>query len=156
MDKRIQYVYNWIITWGFDMVNLKAKTQKTIDVNSPAVAVAGFKAVNNILEKWECTPEEKMKIMQLKRASYYKFSKDPELVRLTHDQLTRLSYILNIHKALRIVFSNPDNVYGFMRKKNHNAYFEGRTPLEIIATGDFGGLYEVTQRIDSLRSGQPA
>ncbi len=39
---------------------------------------------------------------------------------------------LNIHQALRIVFENPANQYGFMKMKNHNPYFSGRSPLEVI------------------------
>ncbi len=72
---------------------------------------------------------------------------------LSDDQLERVSYLLNIHQALRIVFSNPANVSGFMGLKNHNDYFAGRTPLEIINSGKFGDLYEVARRVDALRGG---
>ena len=53
-----------------------------------------------------------------------------------------------------MVFTNPDNVYGFMKMVNNNPYFNGRTPLSLIATGQFGALYEVAKRVDSMRSGQ--
>jgi len=41
-------------------------------------------------------------------------------VRLSQDQLTRASYVLNIHAALRTVFENPENLYGFMAMPNNN------------------------------------
>ena len=40
------------------------------------------------------------------------------------------------------------------RMANHNPYFNGKTPLSLIATGSFGALYEVYKRIDAMRGGQ--
>lgn len=113
----------------------------------------GLKAAFTILEKWDCSPEQAQAILRLPRATFYKYRSHPESARLDKDQLTRISYLLNIHQALRIVFDNPENVYGFMAKRNHNPYFNGRTPLEIIEGGDFAALYETFKRIDSLRGG---
>lgn len=124
---------------------------------SPADArkmgISGLKAAFNILDKWGCAPEQAQSVLRLPKATYYKYRNDPESARLDRDQLARISYLLNIHQALRIVFENPDNVYGFMRKRNHNAYFHGRAPLEVIESGDFAALYETFRRIDTLRNG---
>lgn len=124
---------------------------------SPADArrksVSGLKAAFNILDKWGCTADQAQAILRLPKATYYKYRNDPESARLDRDQLTRISYLLNMHQALRIVFENPDNVYGFMRKRNHNPYFHGRVPLEVIESGDFATLYETFRRIDTLRNG---
>jgi len=116
-------------------------------------AIAGLKAACNILERWGCTSEESQRILGLGRAAYYKNRKEPEKARLTGDQLTRISYILNIYSALRIVFNNPENVDGFMSMPNSNGYFNDRTPLSVIATGDFGALYETFRHVDGLRGG---
>ena len=115
---------------------------------------AAFKMCNNILDKWESSAAQKQAILGIPRSSFHRYQKDPSTVSLSSDQLERLSYIANIHQALRIVFSNPDNVYGFMGMINNNPYFNGRTPLSIISTGSFGSLYEVFKRIDSMRNGQ--
>tara|TARA_R110000803_G_scaffold90248_1_gene157550 strand:- start:5671 stop:5877 length:207 start_codon:yes stop_codon:yes gene_type:complete len=32
----------------------------------------------------------------------------------------------NIHQSLKEVFSNPENVYGFMNMQNSNPYFNGK------------------------------
>ena len=69
------------------------------------------------------------------------------------DQIERLSYLVNIHGCLRMIFENPKNVYGFMALKNDNPYFNGKSPLEIISTGQFPALYETFRRIDVLRGG---
>ena len=121
--------------------------------NKDAAAI-GLKAAMAILDKWGCTPDQAQAILQMSKASFYKFKKDPYAAQLTHDQFERLSYLLNIHAALRTLFENPENVYGFMRMQNHNSYFNGRSPLEMIGSGHFGTLYEVHKHIDALRGGQ--
>lgn len=132
------------------MVTTVAEARHTPSINHGAA----FKLGNNILSKWGCSAPQKHAILGIPRSSYHRYQSDPTKASLNSDQLERLSYIANIHQALRIVFSNPDNVYGFMNMQNNNPYFNGRTPLSIIATGNFGALYEVFKRIDSMRSGQ--
>ncbi|MOA48771.1 hypothetical protein D3C78_1715630 [compost metagenome] len=65
--------------------------------------------------------------------------------------MQRISVVLNIHAALRLVFDNPENVCGFPSMENRNE-FNGRTPLEIMAQGDMVSLYEPFRRIDALRA----
>ena len=116
-----------------------------------SMTASGFKAALKIFDKWGCGAEQAQKILGLNRATYFKYKKAPEAVNLSQDQLERLSYVINIHAALRVVFDNPENVYGFIKMPNHNPYFNGKTPLELISTGHFANLYEVYKRIDALR-----
>ena|SRR5690554_3737604 len=129
----------------------------TAEENSPAanrrMGASGLKEAFSILDKWGCSAEQAQAILRLPKATFYKYRNDPKSTRLDRDQLARISYLLNIHQALRIVFENPENVYGFMGKRNHNPYFHGRTPLDVIESGDFAALYETFRRIDALRGG---
>lgn len=75
-------------------------------------------------------------------------------VGLDSDQMQRISFVLNIHAALRMVFDNPENVYGFVTMANDNHFFNGRTPLEVMSQGDMISLYETYRRIDVLRGSQ--
>lgn len=118
------------------------------------LATAGLKAAFAILAKWGCSAEQAMAILRLPKATYYKYFRDPESARLNEDQLERLSYLVNIHAHLRLLFENPENQYGFMSMKNNNPFFNGRSPLEVIETGSFAALYETHKRIDALRGGQ--
>ncbi len=130
---------------------LMGKEQLSDDKRRSAI---GLKTALAILDKWGANPEQAQAVLQVSKASYYKFRKDPGAAQLSNDQLERLSYLLNIHAALRTLFENPENVYGFMGLDNHNAYFKGKSPLELIASGHFGTLYEVYKHIDALRGGQ--
>ncbi|MFT4926400.1 MAG: hypothetical protein ACI8WB_002498 [Phenylobacterium sp.] len=113
-----------------------------------------LKVAINILDKWQCKAAQKQAILAVGRSTLYKIQDDPHSARLSVDQLERVSYILNIHQALRIIFSNPENVYGFMQMANHNPWFNGKSPLALISSGRFSTLYEVFKRIDAMRSGQ--
>jgi len=117
---------------------------------------AGLRAALNVLEKWQASTEQACSILRISRSTYARARADNRgwSVSLDPDQLQRISFILNIHAALRLIFDNPDNVYGFPRLPNHNEFFNGRSPLEVMAQGDMISLYEAFRRIDSLRGAQ--
>lgn len=120
-----------------------------------AAAAAGLKAAVRILDKWQASGEQGEAILRVSHSTYARARRgDLVEIKLDSDQLTRISYLLNIHASLRVIFDNPENLYGFVNMINHNPYFNGRTPLEIMGTGDFAALYETFKRVDSLRGGQ--
>lgn len=116
-------------------------------------AGVGLKTAINIMEKWGVSGETGSRILRVSRSTYSRAKRD-ENVSLDRDQLTRVSLVLNIHAALRVLFENPENLYGFMRMKNHNPFFNGRAPLEVIGDGDIVALYETFRRLDALRGAQ--
>ncbi len=114
----------------------------------------GLKTALKIMEKWGCTGEQQRAILDVgPKTTFHKYKKNPASAKLSNSQLERISYLLNIHSHLRILFDNSNNVYGFMSMANDNPYFNGKSPLELISTGNFGALYETAKRIDALRSG---
>ena len=113
-----------------------------------------LKVALNILNKWKCTEQEKQAVLGVGRSTLHKYQTNPESARLTPDLLERTSYILNIHQALRMLFDNDENVYGFIRMPNHNYYFNGATPISTMSSGLSSSLYEVHRQLDSLRGGQ--
>jgi len=118
--------------------------------------VAGLRAALRILDKWHASSEQACRILRISRSTYTRARQadDAWSIGLYLDQMHRISFVLNIHAALRTVFDNPDNVYGFPSMENRNAFFNGRKPLDIMAQGDFISLYETFRRIDALRGAQ--
>ena len=118
--------------------------------------VVGLRVAVNILEKWQASSEQACRILRISRSTYTRAKQcDAEWsVGLDSDQMQRISFVLNIHAALRLVFDNPENVYGFPAMANDNDFFNGRTPLEIMSQGDMISLYETFRRIDVLRGSQ--
>jgi hypothetical protein len=118
--------------------------------------VAGLRAAVGILQKWEASSDQACRILRISRSTYTRArQRDPDwAVALDADQMQRISFVLNIHATLRLIFDNPQNVYGFVAMANDNEFFNGRSPLEIMAQGDMISLYETFRRIDALRGGQ--
>jgi hypothetical protein len=118
--------------------------------------VTGLRAAVGILDKWHASSDQICRILRISRSTHTRAKqRDPAWsVGLDSDQMQRISFVLNIHAALRLVFDNPENVYGFPAMTNDNDFFNGRPPLEIMSQGDMISLYETFRRIDALRSAQ--
>lgn len=121
-----------------------------------STAATGLRAAVAILDKWGATGEQGEAILRVSHSTYARAKRKDGLatISLDRDQLSRVSFVLNMHAALRMVFDNPENLYGFMRMPNNNAFFFGRSPLEVMSTGDIVAVYETFRRIDALRGGQ--
>lgn len=113
-----------------------------------------FETANNILKGWGASVAQIQNVLQMSKSGYHKAVAEPASVRLSGDQLTRVSLILNMFAACQMMFDNPENRNGFMSLKNHNGKFGGRSPLEVIASGDILQMIEAAKHIDGLRGAQ--
>ena len=118
--------------------------EKVIDPNK------AFNLGDTILEKWRCSKAQKSVILDIDPQRYEQFSARSADCELNDEQLERISHIANIHAALRTLFSNPENVNGFMSLKNSNAFFNGKSPLTLVESGDTQALCRVTQHVTSM------
>ncbi|WP_411993553.1 hypothetical protein [Agarivorans sp. DSG3-1] len=64
-----------------------------------------------------------------------------------------MSYVLSIHSALRTIFSERKNFYGFMKMVNINGSYFGNTPLSIISTGSLDDLEQLANHMVLLSKG---
>lgn len=126
-----------------------AQASSTKDVGAVALRTAV-----TIMERWNASSKEIESTLRISRSTYSRAKEDGRSVALDSDQMARVSLILNVHSALRTIFDNPENVYGFPQLANDNEFFAGKSPLEIMATGSFINLYETFRRIDVLRGAQ--
>jgi hypothetical protein len=62
-----------------------------------------------------------------------------------------MSYILGIHRALRIIFAEPAQGYRWMQQPN--ARFAGQTPLQLLLRGGMEDLRRLRRYLDSVRGG---
>lgn len=113
----------------------------------------GLRTAVTILERWKASHNQIQKVLRISRTTLYRVKTGAAASRLDCDQLTRISMVLNIHATMRTIFENPANVYGFMRFKNGNEFFNGRSPLDIIAQGNMMVFIETYRRIDGMRNG---
>lgn len=71
--------------------------------------------------------------------------------RVNRDLADRLSLVLGMHKALRIIFREPAQGYAWMRRAN--AQLGGRAPVDLLKDGGMGDLERLRRYLDSVRGG---
>jgi hypothetical protein len=109
----------------------------------------------NILDKWACTQTQQMAILGLaSRSTLNKYRSHPESAKVSKDLLERMSYILNIHKCLRIMFTAEESIYQWVQKPNAHPFFAGRSAMDIMVQGKVVDLYQVASRLNAWRGGK--
>jgi len=88
-----------------------------VSPTSPSAGRVALKSFFNIMEKWQCSAaDQRVLLGGIGTTTYHKYRKLPE-VRLPNDTLERISYVMGIHKALRILFSNkPEMAHEWVRR----------------------------------------
>lgn len=115
----------------------------------------GLKVALRIITAWQATPRQACSILRISHSTFRRAARGVGCgSRLDVDQQQRIGLVIGIHGFLREAFSNQDNVRGFPGFKNANAFFEGRSPLEIMALGDLISLYETYRRIEQIHCGE--
>ncbi|POA20457.1 DUF2384 domain-containing protein [Pseudomonas sp. FW300-N1A1] len=128
-------------------------TQRVI--HRPDTPEAGRVALTfffNLMEHWGCTPEEQRALLgAISNTTFYKYKTLPN-VRLPHDMLERISYLMGIHKALSIIFSNHrERAYGWVNSPNTAAPFNGKTALSYMLVGRVIDIADVRRYLDGVR-----
>lgn len=128
---------------------LETKAQDFVpDPITDAEGAAMLRAVLTLFGKWEITDEEAATLLDLPVRTYRRW-KTGQLGRLDRDTKARLSNILGIHKALRILFAEPQRGYAWI--KAPNAVYGGRSALDVMLGGELTDLMRVRQYLDAER-----
>jgi len=111
--------------------------------------VVGLKAFFNLASLWELNRHDAASLLgDPKERTYYNW-KEGKVGFVPTDTMRRISYLLGIHKALRILYRNPENLYKWIKQPND--YFNGQSPLERMVNGDMVEMAHVRKYIDGIR-----
>src|SRR5271165_1271938 len=105
---------------------------------SPAALEAFFR----IVENWSLKNEDAMALLGgISNGRYYQLKRSRKGV-LTQDELTRVSFLIGIFKALNILFSrNLANQW--VSRPNSNPMIHDATPLSVLIQGGVPGMMGV-------------
>jgi hypothetical protein len=115
-----------------------------------AEAGALFRAVVRLFGHWDLTDDQAATLLDMPVRSYRRW-KAGEQGRIDRDGKARLSNLMGIHKALRIVFSEPARGYRWIKAANDA--FGGRSALDIMLGGELTDLMRVRRYLDAERGG---
>jgi uncharacterized protein (DUF2384 family) len=115
---------------------------------SDAEAAAMFRATVNLLRLWGVTDEDAATRLDLPVRSYRRW-KTGQIGRIDRDGKARLSNLMGVHKALRLIFQEPQRGYAWI--KAPNTAFGGRSALQVMLGGDLTDLMRVRRYLDAER-----
>jgi antitoxin Xre/MbcA/ParS-like protein len=116
------------------------------------LSAPGLKTFFNIMTRWKLRDEDARALLGgVSNGPFYEMKRKPGRV-LDADRLTRISYIIGIYKALRILHSDrlADE---WVRLPNRNPIFAGQTPLSYMVRGGLPALHTVRRLLDARRAG---
>jgi Protein of unknown function (DUF2384) len=111
-------------------------------------AGATFRAVLGLFGKWDLTDEQAATLLDMPVRSYRRW-KAEGAGRISRDGAARLSNLMGIHKALRIIFTEPQRGYAWI--KAGNAAFGGSSALDIMLGGELTDIMRVRRYLDAER-----
>jgi Protein of unknown function (DUF2384) len=113
-------------------------------------AAAMFRASLNLLRLWGVSDDQAATLLDLPRRTFARW-KAGEVGRIGRDGKARLSNLMGIHKALRIIFSDASRGYAWI--KAPNTAFGGASALNVMLGGELTDLMRVRRYLDAERGG---
>jgi hypothetical protein len=104
-----------------------------------------------VAELWDLSAaEQRVLLGNPPSSTFFKWKKERKGP-LSRDVLERISYVLGIYKALRILLPDTERADAWVRQPNAAAPFGGRAALDRMLGGNVSDLYVVRQYLDAQR-----
>jgi hypothetical protein len=111
-----------------------------------------LKAFFNIMTRWGVRDEDARVLLGgVTNGPFYEMKRHPDRV-IDADRLTRISYLIGMFKALRILHA-PALADEWVRLPNQNPIFAGLTPLAYMIRGGLPAMQTVRRLLDARRAG---
>lgn len=116
------------------------------------LSAPALKAFFNIMTRWSVRDEDARALLGgVTNGPFYEMKRDPERV-IDTDRLTRISYLIGMFKALRILHSAA-LADEWVQLPNQNPIFAGQTPLAYMIRGGLPAMQTVRRLLDARRAG---
>ena len=116
------------------------------------LSAPALKAFFAIMTRWKVRDEDARALLGgVTNGPFYEWKRNPNRV-LDADRLTRISYVIGIYKALRILHS--DRIADeWVRLPNRNPIFSKETPLAYMIRGGLPAMQILRRLLDARRAG---
>lgn len=108
------------------------------------------RAFVNLAARWGLTDDQAAVLLGDISVRTYRRWKAGGLGRAGVDTAARLSNLMGIHKALRLLFKEARRGYGWIKRPNDA--FGGATALDLMLRGQLTDLMRVRRYIDAMRA----
>lgn len=137
-----------VIGFSWDTaVDLSAKE------NQARLSPAAIKGLIGVASHWKLRDEDTRQLLGgMSSGSFYDLKSGACKI-LNADQLTRISLLIGIYKALNILYS-PTLADAWIALPNTNPMFAGDTPLNYVKRDGIPAFLRVRQLLDARRGGR--
>jgi uncharacterized protein (DUF2384 family) len=113
---------------------------------------ASVRAFFRIAAAWHLSiGEQRAALGNVAKQTLYNWRDNSAAVRLSDDQLDRISYLLGIYKALHIIFTRPEQADTWIRRPNEAPPFGGKPAAAILFSGKMEDMMRVRRYLDAAR-----
>jgi len=113
-------------------------------------AAAMFRASLKLFHRWGLTDQQAATLLDVPPRTFARWKASQE-GHFGRDQKARLSNLMGIHKALRIIFVEPKRAYRWVRQPNRA--FGMRSALDVMLGGELTDIMRVRRFLDAERGG---
>jgi hypothetical protein len=119
--------------------------------DSEELGATALTAFFNITAGWGLSAEEERTLLgSPARSTFFKW-KSEKNARLSADTLERISYIMGIYKALRILLPTEEAANDWVKKPNTARGFNGQSAMHRMLAGRVIDLADVRRYLDAER-----
>ena len=126
-------------------------------VNRRRLSAPGMRTFLAVADLWALTEQERLRILgHPARSTYHKWAKQAREhaeFTLDADVLTRISAVLGIYQALRVLFETEQDGLSWLRGPHQATVFGGHPPIELMTDGTQDSLLTVRRFLDAARGG---
>ncbi len=117
----------------------------------------GMRTFLNIADLWGLSEAERLRVLGFPgRSTYHGWAsraRAGQEIALPVDTLLRISAVLGIHKALRILFETDEEGIAWLQGPHDAPTFGGGPPLALLTSGTQDALMLVRRYLDAMRGG---
>jgi hypothetical protein len=125
--------------------------------NRKRLSAPGMRTFLAIADLWGLTEQERLRILGYPpRSTYHKWAKQAREhaeFTLDADVLTRISAVLGIYQALRILYPTEQDGLGWLRGPHGAMVFGGHPPIDLVTDGTQDSLLTVRRFLDAACGG---
>ena len=126
------------------LIDLRSNEERT---RLSPLALKGF---FNIVQRWQLKNDESRELLgSVSSSTCYEMKRNPSKT-LGVDRITRVSYLISIHKALHVLYGDP-LADRWVKMPNTNMLFSAHSPLEVMMQGGIVAMQQVKALLDSRR-----
>ncbi|MGL3606167.1 antitoxin Xre-like helix-turn-helix domain-containing protein [Rhizobium sp. G187] len=111
-----------------------------------------LKAYRRLAEQWDLTGQQAAALLGVSMSTWERLKPETVEKTLTQDQMTRISALTGIYKALHLLFADQ-MADRWLQLENTGPLFDRLTPVAAMIEGGIPHMLEVRRYLDAVRGG---